>query len=99
MLRKGPKMNLSKYRLRATDSRAAATTAAGVLALATLVTLLMLSFADSARSAQATVPLGDAESFGALSFTAMTNAGANTVVNGNIGSSTSIDAEIGRAHV
>ncbi len=54
----------------------------------------MLSFAGSALSAQPTVNLGNADSFGALSFTAMTNAGANTVVHGDIGSSTSIDAGV-----
>ena len=53
--------------------------------------LLPLLFAGSAMSAQAAVDLGNATSFGALSATAMTNAGANTVVNGNIGSSTSVD--------
>ena len=47
--------------------------------------------AGDALSAQATVDLGNAQSSGALSSTAMTNAGLNTVVNGNIGSSTSID--------
>ena len=56
--------------------------------------LVPLWLAGSALSAQATVDLGDAESFGALSATAMTNAGADTVVNGNIGSSTSIDAGV-----
>jgi type VI secretion system secreted protein VgrG len=63
----------------------------GLLLLSALTTLL---FAGSALSAQATVNLGNAESFGALSATAMTNAGANTVVNGDIGSSTSIDAGV-----
>jgi hypothetical protein len=63
----------------------------GLLLLSALMTLL---FAGSALSAQATVNLGNAESFGALSATAMTNAGANTVVNGDIGSSTSIDAGV-----
>ena len=55
---------------------------------------ITLSFAGDALSAQATVDLGNVDSFGALSFTAMTNAVANTVVNGNIGSSTSIDAGV-----
>ena len=62
-----------------------------MLLLAVLVTL---SFPGIARSAQATVDLGGAESFGALSFTAMTNAGADTVVYGDIGSPTSIDAGV-----
>ena len=68
----------------------------GLLVLAAFVTLaLALVFggrADSAVSAQATVDLGNADSFGALSFAAMTNSGANTVVHGDIGSSTSIDS-------
>ena len=37
-------------------------------------------------SAQATINLGNVDSFGALSFTAMTNNAANTVVHGDIGS-------------
>ena len=56
--------------------------------------LVTLSFAGSALSAQPTVDLGSADSFGALSFAAMTNAGANTVVHGNIGSSTSIGSGV-----
>ena len=58
-----------------------------------LLGVITLSFAGSASSAPP-VNLGNAESFGALSFTAMTNSGANTVVNGNIGSSTSIGAGV-----
>jgi hypothetical protein len=54
----------------------------------------MLTFAGDALSAQATVNLGNAASFGALSATAMTNAGLDTVVNGNIGSSTSIGSGV-----
>jgi hypothetical protein len=80
-----------RYHAGATRSRSAATPAIGLFLLAVLVSL---SFAGSALSAQATVDLGNADSFGALSFTAMTNAGANTVVHGNIGSSTSIDAGV-----
>ncbi len=38
--------------------------------------------------------MGNAASFGALSATAMTNNGQNTVVHGNIGSSTSIDSGV-----
>ena len=62
-----------------------------VLAVGLLVPLWL---AGSALSAATTVDLGDAETFGALSATAMTNAGANTVVNGDIGSPTSIDAGV-----
>jgi hypothetical protein len=71
--------------------RSAAPPTIGLFLLAVLVTL---SFAGSALSAQSTVNLGNAESFGALSFSAMTNSGANTVVNGNIGSSTSIGSGV-----
>jgi type VI secretion system secreted protein VgrG len=67
---------------------------ASVVSLSVLLTVLVLSFAGSALSAQASVDLGNADAFGALSFTAMTNAGANTVVNGDIGSPTSIDAGV-----
>jgi hypothetical protein len=56
--------------------------------------LATLAFAGTALSAQPTVDLGNADSFGALSFAAMTNAGANTVVHGNIGSSTSIGSGV-----
>jgi hypothetical protein len=55
--------------------------------------LLALAFAGNALGATH-VPLGNAASFGALSSTAMTNAGGLTVVNGDIGSSTSIDAGV-----
>jgi hypothetical protein len=84
-------MKLFKHYAGATRSRSLAPPAMGLLLLAVLVTL---SFAGSALSAQATVNLGNAESFGALSFTAMTNAGADTVVNGDIGSSTSIGSGV-----
>src|ERR1700693_3466131 len=84
-------MKLFKYHAGAKRSRSVAPPAIGLLLLAVLVTL---SFAGSALSAQGTVNLGNADSFGALSFTAMTNAGANTVVYGNIGSSTSIGAGV-----
>ncbi len=73
----------------------------GLPLLAALVTLafagLALSFAgraNSAAAAQATVNLGNADSFGALSSAAMTNNGANTVVYGNVGSSTSTDVGV-----
>jgi Ice-binding-like len=55
--------------------------------------LLALAFAGNALAATAP-PLGDAATFGALSSTAMTNSGSNTVVHGNVGSSTSIDAGV-----
>jgi hypothetical protein len=71
--------------------RSLAPPAIGLLLLAMLV---IPSFAGSAVSAQAPVNLGNAASFGALSFAAMTNAGANTVVHGNIGSSTSIGSGV-----
>ena len=61
------------------------------LLLAVLATLWL---AGSALSAQPTVNLGNADSFGALSFSNMTNAGANTVVHGNIGSSGSIGSGV-----
>ena len=82
-------MKLFKYHAGATRSSSIALPTIGLLLLA--IVGFALAFAGSARSAQATVNLGDADSFGALSFTAMTNAGENTVVNGKIGSSTSID--------
>jgi hypothetical protein len=87
-------MKLFTYHAGATRSRSFAPPAIGLLLLAVLVTLSFAGLAGSAVSAQPTVDLGNADSFGALSFTAMTNAGANTVVNGNIGSSTSIDAGV-----
>ena len=78
----------------AKTARARAARGSAVLALLIPTTLVVLSLAGSALSAQATVDLGDVESFGALSFTAMTNAGADTVVHGDIGSPTSIDAGV-----
>jgi hypothetical protein len=62
--------------------------------LATVASAVMLTFAGDALSAQATVNLGNARSFGALSAAAMTNAGQDTVVHGNIGSSTSIGSGV-----
>ncbi|MDX6472459.1 MAG: hypothetical protein QOK22_1275 [Gaiellaceae bacterium] len=47
-------------------------------------------FAGHASAAQAPVPLGNAESFGAMSASGITNSGLDTVVNGNIGSSLAI---------
>src|ERR1700693_679015 len=68
----------------------------GIPALGLVVAagLATLSFAGDAMSAQATVDMGNAASFGALSAAGMTNAGQDTVVHGNIGSSTSIDAGV-----
>ena len=80
-------MKLFKFYAGAKHSRSVAPPAVGLLLLALLA---MLTFAGSAFSAQATVNLGNAQSFGALSFAAMTNSGQNTVVYGDIGSSTSI---------
>jgi hypothetical protein len=85
-------MKLFKYDVGATRSRSIATPAIGLLLLS--VVGFALAFAGSARSAQATIDLGAADSFGALSATAMTNAGANTVVIGNVGSSTSISTGV-----
>jgi type VI secretion system secreted protein VgrG len=82
-------MKFLTYHVRTTRARSAG--GIGLLLIAVLVTL---SFAGSALSAQATVNLGNVDSFGALSATAMTNSGANTVVHGNIGSSTSIGAGV-----
>jgi hypothetical protein len=67
-------------------TRFAATAVMGLIAAT-----MTLVFTGDALSAQATVNLGNAKSFGALSSAAMTNAGQDTVVHGNIGSSTSID--------
>ncbi|HEY6018306.1 MAG TPA: ice-binding family protein, partial [Gaiellaceae bacterium] len=72
-------------------TRRTRSTTLGLLALALV---LPLTLAGNAVAAQAPVPLGNAASFGALSFTAMTNAGLPTVVNGNVGSSTSIDVGV-----
>jgi Ice-binding-like len=85
-------MKLFKYKAGATRSRAIATPTIGLLLL--VVAGFALAFAGSARSAQATINLGAADSFGALSAAAMTNAGGDTVVGGNVGSSISIDAGV-----
>ena len=87
----GSKVKLFKHRAGARHSRSVAPPAVGLFLLALLA---MLTFSGSAMSAQATVNLGNAESFGALSFTAMTNSGQNTVVYGDIGSSTSIHSGV-----
>ena len=65
-----------------------------LFALAGVVLALPLATAGPAAAAQAPVPLGNAATFGALSATAMTNAGLATVVAGDVGSSTSIDAGV-----
>src|SRR3954454_12341112 len=78
------------FGLRAT-ARSRTATIVGALALAIV---LSLAFAATGRAAQATVPLGNAASFGALSSTAMTNAGLASVVGGDIGSSTSLDVNV-----
>jgi hypothetical protein len=52
-----------------------------------------LGFAGSAGSAT-TIDLGAAASFGAISSTAMTGAGGDTVVHGDVGSPTSVDATV-----
>ncbi len=83
-------MKLFRNHAGARRRRSVTPPAAGLLLLAMLVSL---SFAGSALSAPP-VNLGNAESFGALSFAAMTNSGQNTVVNGNIGSSTSIGSGV-----
>lgn len=83
-------MKLFKHHARGSRSRSTAP-AIGLLMLAVLATL---AFAGSALSAQGTVNLGNADSFGALSFTNMTNAGANTVVYGDVGSSGSISTGV-----
>ena len=65
-----------------------------VTSLAVLALLLPLVFVGNALAAQAPVPVGNAGTFGALSATAMTNAGLNTVVTGHVGSSTSVGAGV-----
>ena len=76
-------MRLFKYHARATGSRSKTTPTIGLLLLA--IVGFSLAFAGSARSAT-TINLGAAASFGALSFTAMTNADAAgpTVVSGDV---------------
>jgi hypothetical protein len=86
-------MKLFKSRAGAPRSRAFATSTIALLVLA--VVGFGLAFAGSARSAT-TIDLGAAASFGALSFTAMTNADAAgpTVVTGDVGSPTSVGAGV-----
>src|SRR5438270_434172 len=62
----------------------------GRIGAVVLATVLSLAFAATGRAAQATVPLGNAAGFGALSATDMTNSLLDTVVGGDVGSSTSI---------
>ena len=66
---------------------------AALLPVFALGLMIPLWLTGSALSATA-VDLGDAASFGALSATAMTNAGEDTVVGGDVGSSTSIGAGV-----
>lgn len=80
-------MTLARWRARST------TAPLGLLAIALV---LPLTFTGNALAAQAPVPLGDAASFGALSATGITNAGGDTVVHGDVGSSLAID--IGVTH-
>src|ERR1700720_450257 len=82
-------MKLFKHGVETTRSRPVAMPTIGLLLLA--VVGFALAFAGSARSATA-LNLGAAASFGALSFTAMTNADAAgpTVVTGDVGSPTSV---------
>lgn len=77
---------------RSTRGIRAGSTAIGMVAV--VGSVITLAFAGDALSAQATVNLGNAKSFGALSAAAMTNAGQNTVVNGNIGSPASIGSGV-----
>lgn len=62
--------------------------------LLAIVTLSTLVFAGNALAATAPVPLANAASFGVLSATGIANAGLNTVVNGDIGSSGAIGASV-----
>jgi ice-binding like protein len=80
-------MKSFKHTLGGVRSRSVAT----LLVLASLIALTFAAGSSGRSTAQATVNLGNATSFGALDFTAMTNAGLATVVNGDVGSSTSID--------
>jgi hypothetical protein len=86
-------MKLFKHHARATRSRSNTTPTIGLLLLA--IVGFALAFAGSAQSAT-TIDLGAAASFGALSFTAMTNADAAgpTVVSGDVGSPTSVGAGV-----
>ncbi|MHB8644080.1 MAG: ice-binding family protein [Gaiellaceae bacterium] len=83
-------MKSFKYSLGGVRSR----TYTALLLLASLIALTFVASGSGRSTAQAPVPLGNAATFGALSFTAMTNAGLDTVVNGDIGSSTSIGAGV-----
>ena len=86
-------MRVFKNHAWASRSRAVATPTVAMLVL--MVVGFALAFAGSARSAT-TINLGAADSFGALSFTAMTNADAAgpTVVSGDVGSPTSVGAGV-----
>jgi pyruvate/2-oxoglutarate dehydrogenase complex dihydrolipoamide acyltransferase (E2) component len=69
---------------------------ASLCAVITLILVLPIAggTATAKISAQAPVPMGNAASFGALSAAAMTNSGLDTVVNANVGSSTSISSGV-----
>lgn len=84
-------MTVFKNQAWPTRSRSVATPTIGLLAL--MVVGFALAFAGSARSAT-TINLGAAASFGALSFTAMTNAAGPTVITGDVGSPTSVGAGV-----
>ncbi|MHB8644079.1 MAG: ice-binding family protein [Gaiellaceae bacterium] len=66
-------------------------TITALLLLTSVIALTFVASGSGRTTAQQTVDLGNATSFGALDATAMTNAGAATVVKGDIGSGTSID--------
>ena len=85
-------MKFFKYYATAKPSRSISMGTIGLLLLA--VVGFALAFAGSARSAQVTVNLGAADSFGALSATGLTNAGGETVISGNVGSSSAIDGGV-----
>src|SRR5437868_5340436 len=65
--------------------------ATALLTIAAVFAMTFVASSSGRTNAQATVDLGSATSFGALDATAMTNAGLATVVNGDVGSGTSID--------
>jgi hypothetical protein len=84
-------MKYFKHHARASRPRSVAMSTIALLVLG--VVGFALGFAGSAGSAT-TLNLGAAASFGAISATAMTGAGGNTVVNGDVGSPTSVDATV-----
>jgi hypothetical protein len=84
-------MKQFKHHARAARPRSNAMSTIALLVLG--VVGFALGFAGSAGSAT-TLNLGAAASFGAISSTAMTNAGADTVVAGDVGSPTSVDVGV-----